>query len=260
MRKILVLVAAILAATGCSTVRQFTLTVDPPDAQIDVIGRGDQPGTSYRSPASIPVPADHAMAAQSRVVISRKDYKTMVFLLSSVQGDSATIKLQKEFLQYHLKYSLIAPARSDDLTFRDNILAAAIVLRDRHIELKIDNLTQKPLTVLWDKADYTDAVNRRHRLIPADTRTENRGNRVPPQAIPVGGSLQESVMPEGSIVYDAGKKGYVTKPLFVLDNDSALSLKGGTVSLFLPVSLDGAIIPDYTFRIRIDDVVKDKAP
>ena len=97
MKKIVILALALLAAAGCVTVKQpqFTLTVDPPDAQIDVIGRGDLPGTSYRSPANIPIPTDHAMAAQSRVVISHKDYKTTVLLLSSVQGDSVRISLQK---------------------------------------------------------------------------------------------------------------------------------------------------------------------
>jgi hypothetical protein len=64
-------------------------------------------------------------------------------------------------------------------------------------------------------------------------------------------------MPENSIAYSGEKKGYVVKPLFVLDSDRALSLKGKTVSIFLPVAIDGAMIPDYNFRIKIEDVIKD---
>ncbi len=256
MRKIVILALALLAASGCVASRQFTLIVDPPDAQIEVIGRGDPPGTSYRSPASISIPADHAVAAQSRVLISRKNYKPIVLQLSSVQGDSIRIRLQKAS-QYRLKYSLAAPVRSDDLTYRDKILAVTIVPRDQHIDLKIDNLTRKPLTILWETADYTDVMYRPHRLIPSGIKWENRANRVPPQTIPVGGTLQESVTPADSIAYSGEKKGYVAKPLFVLDSDSALSLKGKTMSIFLPVAVDGAIIPDYNFRINIDDVIKD---
>ena len=261
MKKIVVLALALLAAAGCVTVKQqqFTLTVDPPDAQIEVIGRGDQPGTSYHSPANIVVPTDHAMAAQTRIVISRKDYKTTMLPLSSVQGDSVRVRLQKEF-QYRLKYSLLAPARSENLGFRDNLIAVTIVPRDKHIDLKIDNLTQKPLEILWDKADYTDVMDQTHRIIPSDTRGENRGNRVPPQTIPVGGSLQASVMPESSIGYSGEKRGYVVKPLFDLDNDSALLLKDKTVSIFLPIAIDGAIIPNYNIRLKIEEVIKDKAP
>jgi len=49
----------------------------------------------------------------------------------------------------------------------------------------------------------------------------------------------------------------VVKPLFVLDNDSAPSLKDKTVSIFLPVRIDGVIIPGYIFKIKIDDVIKE---
>ena len=258
MKKIVFLALALFTAAGCVAVKdkQFTLTVDPPDAQIDVVGQGDLPGKSYRSPANIPVPSDRTMAAQSRIVISHKDYKTAVLQLGSVQGDSIRIKLQKAS-QYHLKYSLVAPVRSADLTFRDKILAVSIVPRDHNFDLKIDNLTRKPVVILWDTADYTDVRYQSHRIIPSSIKLENRGGRVPPQTIPVGGSLQVSVTPVDSISYAGEKKGYVIKPLFVLDDDSALSLKDKTVNIFLPVAIDGAIIPDYMFKIKIDDVIKD---
>ncbi|MEK6744967.1 MAG: hypothetical protein AABZ15_15220 [Nitrospirota bacterium] len=263
MKKIAILAVALLAAAGCVAVKvkevAITLTVDPPDAQIEVIGQGDLPGKSYSSPATIPMPEDHAMAAQSRVVISHKNYKTTVLQLGSVQGNSVRIRLQKTS-PYRLKYSLVGPVRSADLTFRDKILAVTIAPRDQHIDLKIENLTQKPLTILWDSADYTDVSYKSHRVIPSSIKMENRGGQVPPQTIPVGGSLQVSVTPVDSISYAGEKKGYVVKPLFVLDDDSALSLKDKTVNIYLPVAIDGAIIPNYIFKIKIDDVIKDQAP
>ena len=72
-----------------------------------------------------------------------------------------------------------------------------------------------------------------------------------------GGTLQEWVIPESSIQYAAEKKGYVTKPLFVLDSENTPELKGRTVNLFLPVEIDRAIIPDYSFTIVIEDVIKE---
>ncbi len=256
MKKILILAVALLAAAGCApSVRQFTLTVDPPDAQIEVTGQGDPPGKSYHSPANISIPTDQTLGAQGRLVITHKDYKTMVLQLSSVHGDSLRIKLQKAF-QYHLKYSLVGPAKSADLTFRDKILAITIVPREKNIDLKIENLTQKPIAILWDTADYTDVRYQSHRIFPSTVKVEDRGARIPPQPIPAGGSLQVAVTPVDSVSY-AGEKGYVVKPLFVLDNDSAPSLKDKTVSIFLPIGIDGAIIPDYIFKIKIDDVIKD---
>jgi hypothetical protein len=98
------------------------------------------------------------------------------------------------------------------------------------------------------------------RVILSRINLENRGNRIPPQTIPVGGSLQESILPENAITYTGKEKGYVVKPLFELNSDSALSLKDKTVSIFLPVVLDGALIPDSNFKIKIEDVIKNPGP
>lgn len=253
MKKILVLAAVLLAAGCAPSARQFTLTVDPPDAKIEVVGLGAQQGAPYRSPAVISVPTDPA-AGQGRLVITHADYKTMVLQLSSVRGDSLRIKLQKAF-QYRLKYSMVAPVKSADLTFRDNIIGVAITPREKHFDLKIENLARKPIAILWDSADYIDVRARSHRIYPSTVKTEDRGGRLPAQTIPVGGSLQVSVTPVDAISY-AGEKGYVIKPLFDLDND-AMAFKDKTLSIFLPVGIDGAIIPNYIFKIKIDDVVKE---
>ena len=108
--------------------------MDPPDAQITVIARADQPGESYHSPAniSVRVPENRTLAAQSRVVISRENYKTIVLPLSSVQGNSVRIKLAKA-LQYRLKYSLLTPVRSDELAYQDRVLAVRIIPREQNI-------------------------------------------------------------------------------------------------------------------------------
>jgi hypothetical protein len=146
MRKIVILALVLLTAAGCAPVaKQFTLTVDPPDSQIDVIGKGGPPSTSYHSPAIISIPTDNALAAQSRIVISHKSYQTTVLLLSSVHVDSLKIRLQKAPNLYHLKYSLIAPAKSDELIFRDKILAVTIVPRDDRVDLKVENRRKSPL-------------------------------------------------------------------------------------------------------------------
>jgi hypothetical protein len=258
MKKILILALTLFTAAGCApgAVKHFTLIVDPPDAQIEVTGLGDQPDKPYRSPARIPLPADQAAAAQGRIVISRKDYKSTMLQLKNMQGDSSIrIKLLKA-VQYRLRYSLISPVKSPDLTFRDSILAVTIAPRDLNFDLKIENLARKPIAILWDTADYTDVRYQSHRIFPSTVKPENRGDRIPAQTIPVGGSLQVSVTPADALSY-AGEKGYVIKPLFDLDNDSALSLKDKTVSLFLPVGIDGAIIPNYNFKIKIDDVIKE---
>jgi hypothetical protein len=260
MKRIVILSLVLAVAAGCmsGTKKQFTLTVDPPDAKITVIDQPDKPGTSYTSPAHISalVPLDPALAGHSRVVISRDDYKTTELLLGSVQGSSIRIKLAKA-LQYRLKYRLLTPTPSDELVFEDRVVAVRITPRESDFDLKIDNLSGRPLTILWDKADYTDVAYRTHQLIHSGIDPKLLGDRIPPQTIEAGGTLRESVMSEDAVVVRKKDKKLVASPLFDLNKESALLLKGKTVSIFLPLELDRAIIPTYTFTILIEDVIKE---
>lgn len=260
MKRIAILAVLAITAAGCASdsKKRFTLIVDPPDAQITVLAGRDRPEQSYRSPAdiSLSVPVDKAEAAKARVEIKREGFKPQVINVSSVQAETVRIRLEK-LNRYRLKYRLLRPVASEELVYRDRILAVQISPGERQIDLKILNLTQKPISILWDRAEYTDFMNRQHELMPSGIKPQNRNNPVPPQVIPAGGSLQQAVLLKSGFFYSPEKKEYISSPLFPLDSDAALSLKGRTLALFLPVEMDRAIIPDYNFILEITDVVKE---
>lgn len=256
---ILLFACALAAATGCATVeKRFSVVVDPPDAEITVIPGADQPEQKFRPPARITVsiPKDPDLAAGSRMEIKREAYKTKVYGLSVIEnGDTVTVKLEK-LVHYLLTYQLVAPVQSAGLNYRDREVAVAFTPGEREIGLDLENVGRRPLRILWDRAEYTDYVNRRHRLMHSNVRPQDRNNPIPPQTVQAGGSVQLAVMPVTSVVYSKEKKGYENKLLFPVDSDTALALKGRAFYLFLPVEIDRAIIP-YSFKFLISDVVKE---
>lgn len=259
MKKLLIFASIIAIATGCSTVRkQFTVMVDPPDAEITVFsGRGENERT-YRSPADVVVniPKDPVQAAKSRIEIKRATYQTKIIGLDTVWKNTLKVKLDKAVL-YRPKYRMVRPALSDDLTYRDKIVAVKIIPREHDFDLKIENLTEKPLKILWDRAEYTDFMNGQHPLMHAGIKPQNRADIVPPQVIPPRGSVQAWVFPKKSVTYSQVIKDYATKLLLPVDSETALALKGRTLNVFLPIEMDRAIIPDYNFKFQIIDVIKE---
>ena len=259
MKKILIFAFVLMLATGCASgvQKSFTLIIEPSDAEITVTPGGGQPEQKYRSPANITVemPEDPVAAAKGKVEIKRDSYKSMTILLKSIQAETMRLKLSK--IQYRMKLRLIRPVPSDDLSYRDQVLAIRMIPDERHFNVKILNLAQKPIHILWDKSDYTDYLDRPHGIRPLDLKSERRDRPVARQEIPVGGSLEQTVFPVDMVTYSSEKKAYDSKPLFPLDNDSALGLKGKSFFLALPVEIDRAIIPDYIFQFEIVDVVKE---
>jgi hypothetical protein len=261
MKTFLAVACFFVILTGCSTVKkQFTVIVDPPDSEIRVIPGGGAAERTYRSPAefAVNIPKDPAEAAKSRMEIRRDTYGTRTINLDMV-GEKKTIKIKLDkMILYRLKCRLIRPALSDDMVYRDGIVSVKIVPGERDFDLNIRNLTQKPLKILWDRAEYTDFQNRPHPLMHAGIKPQNRADIVPPQEIPPAGTVHASVFPKSSATYSQVLKDYAIKLLLPVYSDAAPSLKGRTFSVFLPLELDRAIIPDYFFKFEIVDVIKEE--
>ncbi len=261
MKKLLIMACILAISTGCaSTVtKRFSVIVDPPGSDIAVIPGGGEPEQKLRAPADVKVaiPKDPAFSSRSRIEIRHEAYKPKIVGLSAiVNGETLKIKLEP-LAHYALKFRMTNPVRSDSLRYRDKIVDINIQPRDRSFLVTIQNLTRQPIKILWEQSEYVDYMNRHQRLIFSSTRPQDRNASIPPQIVPAGGSVQRDVLPVSAIAYSQEKKSYQTQPLFPLDGDSALSMKGRTLKLFLPIEMDRAIIPDYDFIIEINDVVRE---
>ena len=260
---LLVVMAAALAASGCSGVvaKNFKVFADPPDSTIRVVSGIDLKELKYRSPAAITaeVPKDPALAAKAVLEVSKDSFQPKVISLRDINnGDSLNIKLEKikDLVRYKLSFRLVSPVVSQELRFQDKNISVTFAIGEQGIQLHLENLSPHDMKILWEQAEYTGVNRQPQRLMHSGVRFQERHNPIPDQVVLSRSSVQEAVFPISNVSMLPQRKGYDIRPLFPLESYDAAGLKGKSVNLFLPVEINRQIIP-YNFKIEIIDAVKE---
>jgi hypothetical protein len=264
MKLLVVGALAAVLATGCSSpvTKNFKVFADPPDSLIKVISGADLKEQKYSSPAAVTVevPRDPALASKAVLEVQRENYQPKVIALKDIKpGETLNIRLEhiiQNMRKYILKYRMKAPAASNELRFRDGVIAIAFSIGEQSFNMHFDNLTTQDVKILWDRSEYSDVNNQTHRIMPSTVRFPDRNNPLPDQLVLAKSSIQVDVIPIANVFLPPQGKGYDIHSLFPLDSDVALSLKGKSFNLFIPVEVDRAIIP-YNFKIEIVDAIKE---
>jgi len=265
MRRIVVVALAAVLATGCSSTvtKSFKVFADPPDADITVISGADLKEQKYRSPAAVTVevPSDPTLASRAILEVQRENYQPKIIALKDIKpGETLNIQLEQVIQnvgKYSLKYRMKAPAASNELRFQDRVIAITFSIGEQSFNMRIDNLTDHDVKILWDRSEYSDVNSQPHRIMPSTVRFPDRNNPLPDQLVQGKSSIQEDVIPISNVFVSTQRTGYVIHALFPLDSDVAAGLKGKSFNLFIPVEVDRAIIP-YNFKIEIIDAVKER--
>jgi hypothetical protein len=264
MKRYAVAVLVAIMASGCSSAvtKSFKVFADPPDADIRVVAGLELKELKYRSPAAVTaeVPKDPALASKAYLEVSRDSYKPFTLALRDIRdGQTLNVRLEKimqSLFRYRLAYRLVAPAVSDTLQFRDTTIAVSFTVDDQSIQMRLTNLRDHEVKVLWDQAQFTDVNMQTSRLMHSGVHFQDRNNPIPDQVVPPRAAVQEGVFPINRVFFSQQKKAYETKPLFPVDTEAGAHLKGKTVNMFIPMEVDRAIIP-YNFKFEITDSVKE---
>ena len=261
MRNLLVIVFTLLFTAGCAGAikKRFTVVADPPDSRIIVVSGNDLKKQSYRSRDRITahLPEEGRLQAKTYVEVSRSKYAPKKIPLRSIQdGAVLNITLEKWF-PYRLKLRLLNPVKSDTLVYSDKEVSFSLAVGVDAFRMKLENRTPNKLKIIWNSAEFTDFRNRRRRLMHDGVNYQDRNNPIPVQTIPPYGSVEQTLLPVDTVKYNRTKKRYETLPIFGLDSETALALKGQVFYLFIPVEIDRQIMP-YNFKVLISDVVKNR--
>jgi hypothetical protein len=263
MRLFVFALAAILA-TGCSSPAtiNFKVFADPPDSIIKVISGSDLKEQKFSSPAAVTVkvPSDPSLASKAILEVQRENYQPKIIALKDIKpGETLNIRLEQiiqNLGKYSLKYRMKAPEMSNELRFRDQVIAIAFTIGDQSFDISFSNLTDHDVKILWDRSEYSDVNHQAHRIMPSTVRFPDRNDPLPDQIVLAKSSIKEDVIPIANVFLSPQRKGYDIHPLFPLYSDVAAGLKGKSFNLFIPVEVDRAIIP-YNFKIEIIDAVKE---
>lgn len=262
MKRLPVVLGALLALSTCASAadkqKNFSVVVDPPDANIRVLSGSDLKEQQYRSPASIaaPVAKDPGMARKAVVEITRDRYKPAVIPLRSIRdGETLKVKL-KRIVRDRLKFRLVDPVQSDQLMIKDDILSMGLTVDERQLQLSLTNLSPQTIRVVWERAAFMDVNRQSHRLMHAGIAFEDRLKPFPVQAVMSGATLHEALIPVGYVSLSRPSKAYEVRPLFTLKAGAAAELTGKVFEVVIPVEAGGEITP-YTFKIEIAGVVRE---
>ena len=191
--------------------------------------------------------------------------KPFFYLLTlSVVLSSCSVNGTKYIYSYELQNST-----GNKNEYEDNSIFATFDVQTKMINFKIENLTDKALTVIWDESSFV-IFNEANKAAHGETKYINAEQTQVPTIIPPKAFLNDALLPIKNIGFSSGSKysagGWTLDyflPVWDMDLkknvDKILSAKGKTVGIFLPIEIDG-IKHDYYFKFLITDVKKDKYP
>ncbi len=244
---IIILLASAACASAADAPKNFSITVDPPDARIKVISGTELKEQQYKSPARIEafLPKNLELAKRAVIEITRDRFKPKVIPLINISdGEVLKVTLEKEFL---LKFRMVGTQQSDDIQIRDGKVSIELRLDEQQMQMNLKNNTPNVINILWQRASYTDVNNRTHRIMHSGIRFEDRDSSFPLQKIMPYVTLHQALIPVDSVALNPRKKTFEIGPLFA----DPKSLNGKEVNVVIPIEIDAKVVP-YSFKVKIN--------
>ncbi|HJQ25541.1 MAG TPA: hypothetical protein VKA60_16595 [Blastocatellia bacterium] len=159
------------------------------------------------------------------------------------------VALAKTEYKYALK--MIKPGESSENIFADESIKIRFVIDRSMFAFGMDNRTNEPITVDWDKISYLDAFGRSHRLMHSGVRFIQRKEQQAPTTIPPRASFSSRLIPTDQIYIEPGATGgWKVHDLFPKPEQGSKVI-GKTVSILMPLRIKGEV-KDYNFVFAID--------
>ena len=171
--------------------------------------------------------------------------------------------------KFEYKYKLIKPILSDQLSYTDSKLDLTLNVKDSYVDLKIKNLSDRPLKIIWDDASFVK-LGEAQKIIHKNVKFIDKEKTQSPTVIPVNSFVTEMIQPIDNISFETvsygsyGKSSFwSSKPLFLKYNGMSSPkyvekkikpLLGSKIAIYLPIEYDGKNI-EYLFELEITDVL-----
>jgi hypothetical protein len=146
--------------------------------------------------------------------------------------------------------SLIKPIPSDSLSFADDKIQVLFQVSKNGMSFSIKNNTEAAVRILWDQVAFVDWGARSHQVIHKGVKYADKGGAKPITVIPPGAAWEDTAIPEDNITFVSGDWAIDD---FLPPGPKAMDLKGKTVSIFMPLEINGKAT-DYNFVFQVRDV------
>lgn len=146
-----------------------------------------------------------------------------------------------------------------EAAFADDTVRITGVLYHHYVDIKVTNVSERTVTLVWDRASITNLDGTSCRAIRGQTRILFTDRPQPPSPIPAGGTLAEMVFPETEVdlalprPITCGKKELEGR----LRAATEQARRGFRVTL--PIELETGI-QEYTLAFRVENLAFDILP
>jgi hypothetical protein len=179
----------------------------------------------------------------------------IIIALITVSGCAGSFHATNQHYVY--TYSLISPAVSEDLLYKDRYIIIQFKFDESAVRFQLQNVSEAPISILWENASI--GLNRRTFAVKNWATIYSFLQDPPaPVVIPPLGYVREVVIPRERISYE--KDEWVEKDMFPTQDlgsssrkNAILRFKGSRVKLILPMMI-GEAETEYAFVFKVTDI------
>jgi hypothetical protein len=150
---------------------------------------------------------------------------------------------------------MVKPAKNYDKRYSDGGMAFRFDIKPKKIESYITNGSGSDVSVDWPEAEFIDSNGKPHKIANIDTIFTKRQERISQKVIPSGETDVNVIVPVDYMTSMEEQWMWSLKTLFDLETDKALSNRGKTFTLVLPLILKGGEKRTYRFEFAVASVL-----
>ncbi|MEE8483299.1 MAG: hypothetical protein V3S46_01775 [Nitrospinota bacterium] len=160
-----------------------------------------------------------------------------------------------EFTAYRYRqwYAMVKPVESWEKRYEDNGAAFRFEITEKRIKVFFENRSGSEITLMWNKVRYIDPEGKSHRIANNQTLFRRKSGKIIPTNVPAGEREENVMVPVGNIE-KMERWTWSIKPLFNMEDDTALENRGKIFSVVFPVEI-GNVEKVYKFDFIVTNVV-----
>jgi hypothetical protein len=166
-----------------------------------------------------------------------------------------TIKyLLGELLNIDYRLRMTKPADSEGMAFEDASLQATFGVTRQAVQFTILNKTNGPVKIDWNQVSFIDGESNSHPVTHQGVKYTDAAATKPPSVIPPSAKFSDTIVPANNVHFSSGEYGGWSTTDILTGTPLATTLKGKTISVYMPLELNGTQ-RNYLFSFEITDVL-----
>ena len=146
-----------------------------------------------------------------------------------------------------------AYVETSEPVYQDSDVRVKFSVGKQEIDFTLENKTDQPITIDWNRMSYVDAFGEAHKLIHSGVKYIDRAQSLSPTTVPPNSKIEDMIFPSDQIYYSEGKYGGWSRHALFPEGPRAEAFLGKQFSVFMPLQI-GNKNKDYSFRFKIKEV------